>query len=31
MKPPQWLKDNDEIVVEIEKIGSITNRIIFEK
>ena len=26
MQPPVFLKDGDEVTVEIEKVGSITNR-----
>lgn len=31
MKPPAWLKDGDIVEVEIEKIGKIRNKIVFEK
>ncbi|KAM0414663.1 hypothetical protein ACHAPT_013489 [Fusarium lateritium] len=31
MKPPAWLKDGDMVEVTIEKIGSIVNRMVFEK
>ncbi|KAJ3464859.1 hypothetical protein MRS44_009645 [Fusarium solani] len=31
MKPPAWLTDGDLVEVNIEKIGSIVNRIVFEK
>lgn len=31
MKPPVFLKDGDVVDVEIEKIGKLTNRIVFEK
>ncbi|TVY19602.1 Fumarylacetoacetate hydrolase domain-containing protein 2 [Lachnellula arida] len=30
MKPPQWLKDNDIVEVEIEKIGRTRNRIVLQ-
>lgn len=30
MKPPQWLKDGDMVRVEIEKIGSLNNKMSFE-
>lgn len=30
MKPPQFLKEGDEIDVEISKIGRLSNRIVFE-
>ena len=29
-KPPVWLKANDEITVEIEKIGALTNPVVDE-
>lgn len=31
MKPPAWLQDGDVVEVSIDKIGSIKNRVIFEK
>lgn len=31
MNPPAWLKDGDIVEVTIEKIGSIVNRMVFEK
>jgi 2-keto-4-pentenoate hydratase/2-oxohepta-3-ene-1,7-dioic acid hydratase in catechol pathway len=31
MKPPQWLKDGDVVEVEIEKIGRIKNKMVFER
>ncbi|KAH7385827.1 fumarylacetoacetate hydrolase family protein [Pyrenochaeta sp. MPI-SDFR-AT-0127] len=31
LKPPQWLKDGDIVEVEIEKVGRIRNRMVFEK
>lgn len=31
MKPPAWLKDGDIVQVSISEIGSITNRLVFEK
>lgn len=30
-KPPRWLKEGDEVVIEIEKIGRLDNRVIEEK
>ncbi|KAK1809829.1 hypothetical protein LTR12_015819 [Friedmanniomyces endolithicus] len=30
MKPPKWLKDGDEVVVEIEGIGKVVNKMHFE-
>ncbi|KAK3673336.1 hypothetical protein LTR78_006882 [Recurvomyces mirabilis] len=30
MKPPKWLKDGDEVVVEIEGIGKVVNKMQFE-
>jgi 2-keto-4-pentenoate hydratase/2-oxohepta-3-ene-1,7-dioic acid hydratase in catechol pathway len=30
MKPPMFLKHGDEVVVEIEGIGSLSNRMAFE-
>jgi 2-keto-4-pentenoate hydratase/2-oxohepta-3-ene-1,7-dioic acid hydratase in catechol pathway len=27
MKPPMWLKDGDEVTIEIEKVGALTNKI----
>lgn len=30
MKPPQWLKDGDEVIVEIEGIGKVVNTMKFE-
>lgn len=30
MKPPQWLKDCDIVKIEIEKIGHISNVMVFE-
>lgn len=30
MKPPQWLKNNDLVEIEIEKIGRTRNRMVFE-
>lgn len=29
-KPPRWLKDGDEVVVEIEGVGKVVNRMKFE-
>jgi 2-keto-4-pentenoate hydratase/2-oxohepta-3-ene-1,7-dioic acid hydratase in catechol pathway len=26
-KPPRWLQDGDEVTVEIERIGALTNRV----
>jgi 2-keto-4-pentenoate hydratase/2-oxohepta-3-ene-1,7-dioic acid hydratase in catechol pathway len=26
-KPPRWLGDGDEVTVEIERIGALTNRV----
>ena len=26
-KPPRWLRDGDEVTVEIERIGALTNRV----
>ncbi|KAL3445421.1 hypothetical protein BJX65DRAFT_296952 [Aspergillus insuetus] len=31
MKPPVFLQDGDEVVVEIENIGRLRNRVVFEK
>lgn len=31
MKPPAWLKDGDMVEIKVEKIGSIANRMVFEK
>jgi 2-keto-4-pentenoate hydratase/2-oxohepta-3-ene-1,7-dioic acid hydratase in catechol pathway len=31
LKPPKWLKDGDIVEVEIEKIGKIQNKMVFEK
>lgn len=31
MKPPTFLKDGDEVAVEVEGIGQLKNRIVFEK
>jgi 2-keto-4-pentenoate hydratase/2-oxohepta-3-ene-1,7-dioic acid hydratase in catechol pathway len=31
LKPAQWLKDGDLVEVEIEKIGRIKNKMVFEK
>jgi 2-keto-4-pentenoate hydratase/2-oxohepta-3-ene-1,7-dioic acid hydratase in catechol pathway len=31
MRPPAWLKDGDVVEVEIEKIGKIRNKMVFEK
>ena len=31
MKPPAWLKDGDTVEIEIEKIGKIANKMVFEK
>ena len=30
MKPPKWLKDGDEVVVDIEGIGKVVNKMSFE-
>lgn len=30
MKPPQFLKDGDLVEIEIEKIGKIANKMVFE-
>lgn len=30
MKPPQWLKNNDIVEIEIEKIGRTRNRMVFD-
>jgi 2-keto-4-pentenoate hydratase/2-oxohepta-3-ene-1,7-dioic acid hydratase in catechol pathway len=30
-KPPRWLKDGDEVVIEIEKIGRLANPVVEEK
>ncbi len=29
-KPPRWLKEGDEVSIEIEKIGSLTNPVTLE-
>ena len=29
-KPPRWLKAGDTVTIEIEKIGSLTNPVVFE-
>jgi 2-keto-4-pentenoate hydratase/2-oxohepta-3-ene-1,7-dioic acid hydratase in catechol pathway len=31
MKPPAWLRDGDKVRVDIESIGCIENRMVFEK
>lgn len=31
LKPPKWLRDGDVVEVEIERIGKISNKIVFEK
>ena len=31
MKPPGWLKDGDIVEVEIEKVGRLHNKMVFEK
>ena len=31
MKPPAWLKDGDEVEMEITQIGRIKNKMVFEK
>lgn len=30
MKPPQWLKNGDVVEIEIERIGKIANKMVFE-
>jgi 2-keto-4-pentenoate hydratase/2-oxohepta-3-ene-1,7-dioic acid hydratase in catechol pathway len=31
MKPAAWLQDGDLVVIEIEKIGKIANKMVFQK
>lgn len=31
MKPQQWLKDGDEVEIALEGVGSILNKVVFEK
>ena len=31
LKPPAWLQDGDEVQMELENVGTIKNRIVFEK
>jgi len=31
MKPAQWLRDGDTVEIEIEGIGKISNKMVFEK
>ena len=31
MKTPQWLRDGDVVEIEIERIGKIKNKIVFEQ
>jgi 2-keto-4-pentenoate hydratase/2-oxohepta-3-ene-1,7-dioic acid hydratase in catechol pathway len=29
-KPPRWLKPGDEVSIEIDRIGTLTNPVVFE-
>jgi 2-keto-4-pentenoate hydratase/2-oxohepta-3-ene-1,7-dioic acid hydratase in catechol pathway len=31
MKPPVWLQHGDQVELEIEKIGKISNRMVFDE
>ena len=31
MKPAAWLQDGDKVEIEIERIGKIANKMVFEK